>query len=66
MVSLTARARCRACGPIAEGDPETVDKVAEKHVAVGHPTTTEAWPARAASAPVGRGYIDSGKAVRLG
>ena len=44
VISLTARARCRACGLIAEGDPDKVDKAAEKHVPVGHPTTTEARP----------------------
>ncbi len=44
MVSLTARARCLRCPWATEGDPDKVDKAAEKHVAVGHPTAAEARP----------------------
>lgn len=37
---LAAAARCLRCPWTAEGDPVAIDKAADKHTAVGHPTAT--------------------------
>ena len=44
MITLTASASCHACGLLAEGDPDTADKAARKHVKPGHATTVTATP----------------------
>ena len=44
MITLAASARCLACGPLAEGDPDTADKAARRHVKPGHATTVTATP----------------------
>lgn len=49
-VTLTATAHCHRCDWTAgPGNPAVVDKAAEKHVAVGHPTAVVAEPVRGAA-----------------
>jgi hypothetical protein len=45
-VTLVSTARCLACPWTAEGDWETVDRLAEKHVRPGHPTACETVPVK--------------------
>jgi hypothetical protein len=45
MPELTALARCLRCGWSEAGDPDPVDKLAERHTDVDHPTATVMEPA---------------------
>lgn len=44
-VKLTARASCSGCDWTVSGDPDTVDRAAEKHNRAGHVTATVTEPA---------------------
>ena len=45
-VTLTAAAACRACDWTAEGDPDPVDRAAERHWRnAGHTVTVKVVPA---------------------
>lgn len=45
MTSVTAAARCLRCSWTSAGAWAAVDKAADKHTAVDHPTATVATPA---------------------
>lgn len=44
MITLTATARCLACDWTAEGNPDKVDRAAEKHASSGHSVVTRTEP----------------------